>query len=239
MKRARQQAVESVAETGNHENSERPEISPFDQMDHNERNENHSQQGQLVGRGEDLGKLHAGSFEAGDEETASDNTADGSSPVLAKKRCEREGRLPSGRSSSTRSMRCMGKNTTAGVKGSPSRTITARSSKEASSAPLRLRPSAARARIIPQNFSRGLHKVAITSAPGTNGSRVLAAALGAPIAESFCTLRLSPGEACIANAGALERKSASTFDSELRYAWRTWNQRLPLRLSNSVMSPTA
>ncbi len=49
--------------------------------------------------------------------------------------------------------------------------------------------------------------------------------LGVLIAESFCTLRLSPGEACIANAGAVERKSASTFDRGLRYAWRTWNQR--------------
>ena len=73
-------------------------------------------------------------------------------------------------------MRCIGKNTTAGVKGSPSFTITVRSSKEASSAPLRLRPSGARARIIPQNFSRGLHKVTITTAPGKNGSRGISGA---------------------------------------------------------------
>jgi hypothetical protein len=62
----------------------------------------------------------------------------------------------------------MGKNTTAGVKGSPSLTITAKSSNDANSAPLKLSPSAASARIIPQNFSRGLDKVAITMAPGTN-----------------------------------------------------------------------
>lgn len=69
-----------------------------------------------------------------------------------------------------RSIRCIGKKTTAEVKGSPSRTITVRSSNEASSTPLMLSPAGARARIIPQNFSRGLESVAITSAPGENGS---------------------------------------------------------------------
>src|SRR5258708_22521394 len=88
-------------------------------------------------------------------------------------------------------MRCMGKKTTAGVKGSPLFTIKIRSSNEASSAPLRLRPSEARARIIPQNFSRGLHRVTKTSAPGRKGSRVLEVGPG----KFFSTPRLSPGEA--------------------------------------------
>src|SRR5579864_2447817 len=95
-------------------------------------------------------------------------------------------------------MRCIGKKTTAGVNGSPSLTITARSSKEASSAPLRLKPSGRSARIMPQNFSRGLHRVAITNAPGTNGSRDLAAADGS-LDKFFSTLRLSLGEERIAN----------------------------------------
>src|SRR5580700_6185934 len=143
-------------------------------MNHNERNENHPQKSELVGSGEDLRKLHALSLAGcGVASLGSPRGArapDGSSPVLARKRWERDGRLPSGRSSSTRSMRCIGKKTTAGVKGSPSLTIKVRSSKEANSAPLRLRPSGARARIIPQNFSRGLLRVAITSAPVVNGS---------------------------------------------------------------------
>src|ERR1700739_4313372 len=95
-------------------------------------------------------------------------------------------------------MRCMGENMTAGGKGSPSRTITVRSSNEANSAPLKLSPSAARARIIPQNFSRGLHNVAITTAPGENGSFRCARLTGAP-GELFGMPRLSPGQARIAN----------------------------------------
>src|ERR1700726_4506462 len=104
-------------------------------MNHDEWNKNHPQQCELVGCGKDLREFHARPFGARDPELRpsslafSGSTFDGASaaegckPVLAKKRCEREGRLPSGKSSSTRSMRCIGKNTTAGVKGSPSRTI--------------------------------------------------------------------------------------------------------------------
>src|SRR5208283_362907 len=165
MKRTGQQSVQPIAETGNHEHDQRPEITAFHQVNDDEGNKDHSQQSELVGRRKDLGEPHAGSLGAREGASA----PSGCSPVLAKKRCESDGRFPSGKSSSTRSMRCMGKKTTAGVKGSPSFTITVRSSKEASSAPLRLRPSGARARIIPQNFSRGLHKVTMTSAPGRNG----------------------------------------------------------------------
>src|SRR5438309_1025013 len=202
------QAIEAIAETRHHENDQRQQIMPVYEMDHDEGNENHPQQSELVGSREDLRELHAGSSEASELCRLLASTLegvrawDGSSPVLEKNRCEREGRLPSGRSSSTRSRRCMGKKTTAGVNGSPSRTITARSSKEASSAPLRLRPSGARARIIPQNFSRGLLRVAITSAPGTNSSRAPDKAV--PLLETrfcarFSTVRLSPGDARIAN----------------------------------------
>src|ERR1700722_9248798 len=175
-----QQAIESVAESGDHEDGQRPQISPLDQMDHDEGNKNHAQQRELVGRREELREPHARSFAVceGERPSASEaaswsgrrgfgaSATEGSSPVFATKRCDREGRLPSGESSSTRSMRCMGKKTTAGVKGSPFFTSNVRSSKEASSAPLRLRPSPSRERIIPQNFSRGLLRVTMTTAPG-------------------------------------------------------------------------
>src|SRR4051812_13349500 len=145
-------------------------------MDHDEGNEDHPQQRELIGCGKDLGEFHAGSLGACNEDAlrpAGGSAAMGSRPVFARKRCESDGKLPSGGSRSTRSIRCMGKNTIAGVKGSPSRTMTVRSSKEASSAPLRLSPSGASARIIPQNFSRGLLKVTMTSAPEMNTSRPL------------------------------------------------------------------
>src|SRR3954465_3687991 len=148
-------------------------------MNDDERNEDHAQQCELVRSGKDLRELHEGSLEAFEVcaflcpapgAGFAISTVAGSKPVLLRKRCESDGKFPSGRSSSTRSMRCMGKKTTAGVNGSPSLTITVRSSKEANSAPLKLSPSAARARIIPQNFSRGLDNVAMTIAPATNRS---------------------------------------------------------------------
>ena len=119
--------------------------------------------------------------------------AAGSRPVLLRKRCERDGNVPSGRSSSTRSMRCMGKKTTAGVKGSPSRTITVRSSKEASSTPLKLRPSGDSARIIPQNFSRGFESVAITRAPAANGPRGSVVTAGMVCPESLLIPKIVAG----------------------------------------------
>src|SRR5246127_4937113 len=210
MKRPGQQAVQPIAEPGDHENHQRPKVVAIHQMDHDEWNKNHPQQGELVGGGKDLREFHArplgtrapgvcsSSLAFSGSALDGASAAEGCNPVLAKKRCDSEGRFPSGKSSSTRSMRCMGKKTTAGVNGSPSRTITARSSKEASSAPLRLSPSGASARIIPQNFSRGLHRVAITRAPGRNGSRVSESGNGS-LDEFFTTLRLSPGEARIAN----------------------------------------
>src|SRR3954464_2528048 len=174
MESASQQAIQAVAESGNHEDYECPKIVPVNQVNHNERNEDHPQQRELVGGSQNLGKLHARSLEAcdGDPELLpwGVSAAEGSRFVLAKKRCESEGRLPSGKSSSTRSMRCIGKKTTAGVNGSPSLPMTVRSSNDASSAPLKLSPSVASARIMPQNFSLGFDKVAMTIAPGTKTS---------------------------------------------------------------------
>src|SRR5580704_508940 len=119
MQHTGQQAVQAIAESGNYEHYQCPKIAPLHQMNHDERNKNHPQQSELVGSGEELRRLHAPSFAACDLESSSlplccsrlegASTAEGSSPVLAKKRWESDGRLPSGRSSSTRSMRCMGK----------------------------------------------------------------------------------------------------------------------------------
>src|SRR5208282_3374104 len=129
---------------------QRPEIASIDQFDHDERHKRHAQKRQLIGSSKDLGELHTGPLleRAADFVAAAREPLDGvdgrfriaagSRPVLASKRCDSDGRLPSGRSSSMRSMRCMGKKTTAGVNGSLSFTITAKSSKDASSIPLRL-----------------------------------------------------------------------------------------------------
>lgn len=110
----------------------------------------------------------------------------GSDPVLAEKRCASEGRFPSGRSSSTRSIRCMGKKTTAGLNDSPSFTMSTRSSKDANSTPLRLSPSGDSERIMPQNLSRGLPSVTTTRHPGKKGSRGALDEEGSPRWELSC-----------------------------------------------------
>src|SRR5579871_324468 len=207
MKGPRQQSIKTITETRDDEYDQRPEIVPVHQMNHHKWDEDHAQKGELIGSGEDLRELQVRSLEAWVCGGASPDTCcgalsavAGSSPVLAKNRCEREGKLPSGRSSSTRSMRCMGKNTTAGVKGSPSFTITVRSSKEASSTPLRLNPSVARVRIMPQNFSRGLHSVTITTDPDRKGSRAPATKLKPVLEGLLSTERLSRDARLIASS---------------------------------------
>src|ERR1700692_4690923 len=185
MQLARQQPIESITETGDHEKNERPKIAALDQFNHNKRNENHAQQGELVRRSEDFRQFHAGSSSAGSAAheavaggcfsplaSGMHRIATGSRPVFAENRCESEGRFPSGRSSSMRSIRCIGKKTTAGVNDSPSFTITTKSSKDASSIPLMLSPSGASARIMPQNLSRGFPSVVTTIAPGWKGAKV-------------------------------------------------------------------
>src|SRR5271167_3762821 len=145
----------------------------FDEIDDDEGQKDHPQQRELIRSGENLPKVHR--FDSPPDlspwlpRNSLTRSGAGSRPVFSAKRWARESRLPSGRSSSMRSMRCMGKKTTPEVKGSPFLTCEARSSKEETSTPRRLRPSAARLRIAPQNFSRGFVNVAITSAPGRKG----------------------------------------------------------------------
>ena len=158
----------------------------LDQVDHDEGNENHAQQRELVGSGQDLGKFHevrpalwASTFiapraffistscliEGGRNQFAAWR------PVVAKRRSDNDGTPPLRRSSSMRSTRCMGKKTTAGVQDSPSRTIAARSSRDARSTPQRLKPAGAVARTMPQNFALGLPRLTTARVPGANGSR--------------------------------------------------------------------
>src|ERR1700722_7425126 len=57
-------AGRKIAEPGCHEEYQRPQVVPVDQVDHDERNENHPQQSELIGSGEDLREFHARSFAA-------------------------------------------------------------------------------------------------------------------------------------------------------------------------------
>src|SRR5208337_2169012 len=173
MQGAGQEAIEAVAQSGENEQRQRPFEVVLDQIDDDERQENHAQQRELVGRGQDLPEVHRSFSPPACPRALSRNSLTrsgaGSWPVFWAKRWASERMFPSGRSSSIRSTRCMGKKTTPEVKGSPLLTCEARSSKDATSTPRRLRPSPARWRIAPQNFSRGFANVAITSAPGRKG----------------------------------------------------------------------
>ncbi len=66
MESSRQQAVKSIAESGDDEDDHRPEIVSVDQVDHDEGNEDHPKQRELVGRSEDLRELHVRSLEVRD-----------------------------------------------------------------------------------------------------------------------------------------------------------------------------
>src|SRR2546430_15005418 len=134
-------------------------------IDNNERQKHHAQERELVRSSEQLGELHCWSSVIRWRE----NTETGSRPVLAAKRWESEGILPSGRSSSIRSIRCVGKKTTPGETCSPSFTIETRSSNEASSIPHRDTPSGLSESNTPQNFSRGLPSVSTTIVRGRKG----------------------------------------------------------------------
>src|ERR1700747_3348644 len=160
MQCARQEAVEAVAHSGENEQRERPFEIVLDHIDDDERQDNHPQQRELVGGGQDLPEVHRCLSPPALAPTlprSSLTRSDaGSCPVFCAKRWASERMFPSGRSSSIRSTRCMGKKTTPEVKGSPFLICEARLSKEAISTPRRLRPSLDRWRIAPQNFSRGL-----------------------------------------------------------------------------------
>src|SRR5271156_4920114 len=182
MQGAGEEAVEAIAESGENEERQRPFEIVLDQIDDDEWQEDHPQQGELVGRGEDLPQVHR-SFSPPDSSrkrspresrpvwprNSLTRSGAGSCPVFSAKRWASERMFPSGRSSSIRSTRCIGKNTTPEVKGSPFLICEARLSKDETSTPRRLSPSAERWRIAPQNFSRGLPNIAITSTPGRNG----------------------------------------------------------------------
>src|SRR5436305_2207727 len=88
MERTGQQSVQAIIEFSYDENNQRPEIFSVDKVNHNERNEDHPQECELIGRCEDLRELHTGSLEAcgGRWEELGERTAVGSSPVLLKKR---------------------------------------------------------------------------------------------------------------------------------------------------------
>jgi len=58
MQAAGKQAVEAIAETGKDEKNQRPEKFALDNLNHDEGNENHAQQRELIGRAENLGELH-------------------------------------------------------------------------------------------------------------------------------------------------------------------------------------
>ena len=62
MKPASEQAVEAIAEPGDDKEREGPEVVSVDKMDDDEGDEHHPEQRELIGSGEDLRELHAGSF---------------------------------------------------------------------------------------------------------------------------------------------------------------------------------
>src|SRR5271165_1825934 len=169
MQSAGQQSVESVAKPGEDKQCERPLEVVLHQIDDDERQKDHAQQRELVGRGQHLAEIHRAGSPAAGSENSPTRMGTGSWPVFSAKRCARDWMLPSGRSSSMRSMRCIGKNTTPEVNGSPALIWATRSSNEARSTPRRLRPMEERVRIAPQNFSRGLPSVTMTSAPAWKG----------------------------------------------------------------------
>jgi hypothetical protein len=130
-------------------------------------------------------------------------------PVRERNRWDKEGILPDGESSSTRSTRCIGIKRDAAASGSPLINMFVASSKDASSIPHKLSPAGSSANTLPQNFSRGLLSVTSTTAPDWNGPAVrlgvklLVSATffeGLPTLFLF-TLGLSPARPAIATAG--------------------------------------
>lgn len=97
------------------------------------------------------------------------NNCEAWTPVSAAKRSDRDGNPLEDASISTRSTRCMGKNTAPRVKSSPERVMATQSSNETSSHPRRPIPAPESERIAPQNFSRGADNVTKTTAPGRKG----------------------------------------------------------------------
>src|SRR4029077_8894529 len=124
---AGEESVEAVAHSGENEQRQRPFEIVLDHIDDDEREEDHAQQCELVGRGQDLPEGHRYfsptalpvALAAALPRNSLTKIGAGSCPVVSARRWASERRFPSGRSSTIRSMRCMGKKTTPEVKGSP------------------------------------------------------------------------------------------------------------------------
>ena len=71
MKGASEHAIQSVAEARDYKDDQSPEIASLDQMNHDERDENHPQQSELVGCCKDVGELQAGLSPVCDSEPGS------------------------------------------------------------------------------------------------------------------------------------------------------------------------
>jgi len=63
MKPASEQAIEAIAEASDDKENKSPEIVSVHKIDHDEGDEDHPHQSELIGSGEDLRELHAGSLE--------------------------------------------------------------------------------------------------------------------------------------------------------------------------------
>ena len=87
LERPRQQSIQAITEAGQDKQHERPPVVAGHQVDHDEGHEHHAQQGELVGRSEQLGQLHCRSPPAWNPAIRlAVSTEAGSRPVLAVKR---------------------------------------------------------------------------------------------------------------------------------------------------------
>src|SRR5947209_16518720 len=83
---------------------------PVHQVDDNERQKQHAQQRELIGRSQELGNFHS-PVPFDDSSLASPISAvAGDTPVLDSNRCDNDGIESLDTSNSTRSTRCMGRN---------------------------------------------------------------------------------------------------------------------------------
>src|SRR5260370_1666754 len=135
MRGAGEEGVEAVAHSGENEQRQRPFEIVLNHIDDDERQEDHPQQRELVGRGQDLPEVHRyfsppalpAAVPVALPRNSLTRIGAGSCPVFSAKRWASERRSPSGRSSSIRSIRCMWKKTTAEGTGSPFLTSEVRS----------------------------------------------------------------------------------------------------------------
>src|SRR5436305_2231141 len=153
---AGQQSIQPVSDSSHNEEGQRPEIVIIQHRNHDKRNKDKAGQGEQVGSGTQLP----------DHPASSPNKLLTGLPDFAVNCSASDGMSPLRASSSTRSMRCIGKNTALAPAGSPDLTSCANSSKERRSIPWRLTPACSSESTTPQNFSRGLLRVTSTVEPG-------------------------------------------------------------------------